>query len=122
MKRCLIADASEAVRKVARHYLEAQGLEVFEAENGEAALTLLRQKGCDVMLLDWHLPGTTTVELMSGLRFQVAQRRPVVIYWTTDNDEADISRAMAAGCDTHMLKPFNQRDLVDKFQALGFAA
>ena len=32
MKRCLVADQSEIIRKVARHYLEAQSLEVVEAE------------------------------------------------------------------------------------------
>lgn len=122
MKRCLIAEHSEVIRKVARAFLEDAGLEVLEAENAETALALCRQKSPDVVLLDWHLPGMTTLEFLSALRFFGPTRKPAVIYFTTENDDADISRAFSAGADTFMMKPFDRRDILEKFAELGFAA
>ena len=93
MKRCLIADASEIIRKVARHYLEQMSYEVLEASSADEALALCREHSIDALILDWRLPGKTPVEFLSALRFAGdAKRRPLVIYATSENDPADISR------------------------------
>lgn len=122
MKRCLIADPSEIIRKVARHYLEKLSIEVVEADSADTALALCRDSSIDAIILDWRLPGKTTVEFLSALRFAGRAHRPLVIYATTENDPADISRAFAAGADTYMLKPFDRAAFLETMSSAGLAA
>jgi two-component system chemotaxis response regulator CheY len=122
MKRCLIADQSEIIRKVARHYLESHGLDVVEADSADAALALCREGGIGAIILDWRLPGKTTVEFISAIRFSGSANRPLIIYSTTENDPADISRAFSAGADAYMLKPFDRQSFLDTMTAAGLAA
>ncbi|MCC7250703.1 response regulator [Hyphomicrobium sp.] len=123
MKRCLIADQSEIIRKVARHYLEQLSYDVVEADCADEALEFCRNNNIDVILLDWRLPGKTPVEFMTALRFSGENtRRPLVIYATSENDPADISRAFSAGADTYMLKPFDQAAFMGTLSSAGLAA
>lgn len=113
MKRCLVADTSEVIRKVARHFLEADGYEVFEADTAQAALALLGQKAPDLLILDWHLAGMTTLEFLSALRFS-AVRRPHIVYFTAEYDAQDMSRMLHAGCNSYLLKPFDRASWSEK--------
>lgn len=123
MKRCLIADPSEIIRKVARHYLEQMSYEVLEASSADEALALCREHSIDALILDWRLPGKTPVEFLSALRFaKDAKRRPLVIYATSENDPADISRAFSAGADTYMIKPFDSNSFMETLSSAGLAA
>jgi two-component system chemotaxis response regulator CheY len=122
MKRCLIADPSEIIRRVARHFLEEAGFEIIEAEAATEALEVCKHRAPDIVLLDWHLPEMTTIEFMSALRFIGGGKRPFVIYCTTDSDPADLERAFSAGADAYLIKPFDRDSLVGTFAENGLAA
>lgn len=123
MTRCLIADPSEIVRKVMRHYLEELSFDVVEAASADVALAICRDQKIDAIILDWRLPGKTTVEILTALRFAgESKARPLVIYATSENNPADISRAFSAGADTYMLKPFDHGMLLDTLTSTGLAA
>jgi two-component system chemotaxis response regulator CheY len=122
MKRCLIAEPSEIIRKVVRHFLENAGFEILEAETAPAALEICKHRSPDIVLLDWHLPQMTTLEFLSALRFCGAARRPFVIFCTTDNDPADLARARSAGADGVLIKPFDGTTLIGTFTQHGLAA
>jgi two-component system chemotaxis response regulator CheY len=119
MKRCLVADQSEIIRRVARHYLEKLSFEVLEADAADPALLLCRDKPIDAVILDARLPGKTTIEFLSALRFAGNAHRPLIIYATTENDPSDISRVFAAGAHTYMMKPFDQSSLTDTINNTG---
>lgn len=121
MKRCLIADQSEVIRKIARHYLESLSCETLEANSADEALDLLRQQTVTAVLLDWRLPGKTTIEFLSALRFSGIEYRPLVIYVTTENDPLDIRKAFAAGADTYLIKPFDRASFVETMRNAGLA-
>jgi two-component system chemotaxis response regulator CheY len=121
MKRCLVADQSEIIRKVARHYLEKLSFEVLEADAADPALAMCREKPIDAVILDARLPGKTTVEFLSALRFSGNIRRPLIIYTTTENDPSDISRAFGAGADTYMMKPFDQSSFIETLNNAGLS-
>lgn len=108
MKHCMVVDDSDVIRKVARAFLERMGFMVTEAENGEDALKRCDVAMPDMILLDWHMPGMTTMDTLTGLRRMQANREPVIIYMTTENDEADIERARSAGANDCLLKPFDR--------------
>jgi two-component system chemotaxis response regulator CheY len=121
MKTCLIVDDSSVVRKVARHILESLKLEVSEAEHGQGALDLCQQKMPDAIILDYHMPGMGTVEFLSTLRSMPQGKKTMVVYCTTENDAADITRTIAAGADDYVIKPFDRESLRTKFVGAGSA-
>src|SRR5262249_43378832 len=119
MKTCLVVDDSGVVRKVARRILEKLNLEVGEAENGQQALDQCQQAMPDAIILDYHMPGMGTVEFLSTLRGLFNGKKPVVVYCTTDNDTADITRTIAAGADDYVIKPFDRNSLRAKLASAG---
>jgi two-component system, chemotaxis family, chemotaxis protein CheY len=108
MKTCLVVDDSPVVRKVATRILENLNVVPGEAENGQQALDLCQKAMPDAIVLDYHMPGMGTVEFLSTLRAMANGSKPVVIYCTTENDTADISRTIAAGADDFLIKPFDR--------------
>ncbi|HKZ95475.1 MAG TPA: response regulator [Hyphomicrobiaceae bacterium] len=122
MARCLIVDDSEVIRKVARHIIAGLHYEIWEAETGELALEQCKLLMPEVILLDWQLPDLTVVEFLSALRFSTGGKRPFVIYCTTENDIADIQRALTAGADDYLIKPFDRASLVGKFSEVTLIA
>jgi two-component system, chemotaxis family, chemotaxis protein CheY len=122
MKRCLIVDDSDVIRKVARHFVEKLEYEVVDAVNADEALDLCKQDLPDVILLDWILPGTTVADFLSSLALIPGEKRPFVIYFTTEYDSGEIRRALAAGADAYLMKPFDGDMLVEKFTENGLAA
>jgi two-component system chemotaxis response regulator CheY len=119
MKTCLVVDDSNVVRKVARRILEKLNLKISEAENGHQALDLCQRAMPDAIILDFHMPGMGTVEFLSTLRGSAAGRKAFVVYCTTENDTADITRTIAAGADDYLIKPFDRQSLHAKFAAAG---
>ena len=119
MKRCLVVDDSSVIRKVARRILEDLDFEIDEAEDGRQALDLCDRQMPDGILLDWNMP------VMSGLDFLIELRRakggskPKVVFCTTENDADHISRALDAGANEYIMKPFDREILEDKFAAVG---
>lgn len=114
MKHCLVVDDSEVVRKVARRILESLDIEVSEAENGQEAVERCLQRRPDAVLLDWHMPVLSGLEFLGALRLATKGERPYIIYCTTEDDPAEISRALMGGADTYLLKPFDRATLTAK--------
>lgn len=119
MKRCLIADSSEVVRKIARHYLESLQCEVTETGSAGEALDIIRGGNISAVLLDWRLPDKTTIEFLSALRFSGMKTRPLIIYATTENDPVDLKKAFHAGADTYLIKPFDRVSFTETMRNAG---
>ena len=119
MKRCLVIDDSSVIRKVARRILEGFGFAIVEAADGRQALDACSKEMPEAILLDWNMP------VMDGIAFLVALRReqggnaPKVIFCTTENDVEHITRAISAGANEYIMKPFD-RDIIEaKFHEVG---
>ncbi len=121
MKHCLVVDDSDVIRKVARRILETMNFETSEAENGQEALERCQSRMPDAILLDWQMPVMGGVEFLGALNLLGNAKKPYVLYCTTENDPADISRAMAAGASEYILKPFNRDAIEGKFVDAGLA-
>ncbi|MEQ1578614.1 MAG: response regulator [Hyphomicrobium sp.] len=122
MNRCLIVDDSEIVRKVARAIIESWKFEVAEAGSGQEALDACRAQMPDVIFLDWHLPGSDSIELIKSIRQLGVLKRPYILYCMTEYDAGILARATAAGIDDTISKPFDRNSLTAKFKAIKLAA
>ena len=118
-KTCLIVDDSSVIRKVARRILENLGFKVAEAENGEQALTICQNNMPDAILLDWNMPVMDGYDFLQKLRAMPMGTRPKVVFCTTENDVAHIARALHAGANEYIMKPFDKEIVATKFQEVG---
>ena len=122
MKTCLVVDDSGVVRKIARRILEGMAFAVIEAEDGAKAIEACKVAMPDAVLLDWNMP------VMDGFEFLIQLRRmpggdvPKVVFCTTENGIDHISRALNAGANEYIMKPFDKDIVAAKFQEVGLFA
>ena len=119
MKHCLIVDDSAVIRKVARRILEGLSFRVTEAEDGQQALDACRAEMPDAVLLDWNMPVMDGYEFLKALRAMPGGSNPKVVFCTTENDIAQIARAMRSGADEYIMKPFDKEIMTAKLQEVG---
>ena len=119
MKTCLIVDDSGIIRKVARRILESLEFQILEAENGEQALATCQRELPDAVLLDWNMPKMDGYDFLRMLRRLPGGEKPKVVFCTTENDVAHIARALQAGADEYIMKPFDKDIVEEKFQEVG---
>ena len=119
MKTCLIVDDSSVIRKVARRILEGLEFQIVEAEDGVQALEVCRAQMPDAVLLDWNMPKMDGYEFLRNLRRLPNGDRPKVVFCTTENDVAHIARALHAGANEYIMKPFDKDIVTAKFQEVG---
>ena len=122
MKTCLVVDDSSVVRKIARSILEDMDFQITEAEDGEQALESCRATMPDAVLLDWNMPVMDGYEFLGNLRRMPGGDAPKVVFCTTENDMDHISRALHAGANEYIMKPFDKDIVAAKFQEIGWVA
>ncbi len=119
MKSCLIVDDSRVVRKVARRIAEDLGFKCDEAENGQMAYEACQVSIPDAILLDWNMPIMSGIEFLEKLRQMDNGTKPKVVFCTTENDMNHIQRAIQAGADEYIMKPFDSEIIESKFIQIG---
>ena len=119
MKTCLVVDDSSVVRKIARRILEDLGFEIVEAEDGEKALEACKSAMPTAILLDWNMPVTDGYEFLGNLRRMPGGDVPKVVFCTTENGMDHIARALDAGANEYIMKPFDKDIVTAKFQEVG---
>jgi two-component system, chemotaxis family, chemotaxis protein CheY len=119
MKTCLVVDDSSVIRKVARRILEGLDFHIAEAENGEEAIEACRLQIPDAILLDWNMPKMDGYEFLRALRRLPGGDKPKVVFCTNENDVAHIARALHAGANEYIMKPFDKDIVEAKFQEVG---
>ena len=119
MKQVLVVDDSTVIRKVAKRILEGMNFQTIEAEDGRKALTACGNLMPDAILLDWNMPVMDGFEFLHELRKMPGGLRPKVVFCTTENDVAHIARAIHAGADEYIMKPFDKQILQSKLEEIG---
>jgi two-component system chemotaxis response regulator CheY len=117
--RALIVDDSRFVRGYLRGLLEEKGIECAEAADGQAGLDQLHHQGTfDVALVDWNMPVKNGLEMVTELRAEGFPAMKVMMV-TTEAENEFISRALEAGADEYLMKPFDDEALTEKLAMLG---
>ncbi len=119
MKTCLVVDDSSVIRKVARRILEKLDFRITEAEDGHQAVELVQQEMPDAILLDWNMPVMDGYEFLRELRAMPGGDVPKVVFCTTENDVAHIAKALRAGANEYIMKPFDKDIVEAKFHEVG---
>ena len=119
--RALVVDDSRTVRLIVGKILREVGMEVIEAANGlEALAQLERSPDVDLMLLDWNMPEMNGLELLSSVRRDNRLATTKIMMVTTETALTEITRALEAGADEYIMKPFTLDAVDDKLRILGW--
>ena len=119
MRTCLVVDDSTVIRKIARRILEEMDFQIVEAEDGEKALEICKRGLPDAILLDWNMPVMDGFEFLGNLRRLPGGDAPKVVFCTTENGIDHIARALNAGANEYIMKPFDKDIVAAKFQEVG---
>lgn len=111
MIRILVVDDSKFMRMLLGDLLSRNGFDVLEAESGEEALQIYRKERPDLVTLDILMPGRDGIETVGDLREEDPSARIVMV--TALGMEDYIQRALEAGADGFILKPFSPERVLD---------
>ena len=114
MSRILVVDDEAQIRKALSVNLGARGYTVDLAASGEEALTLAAANHPDLILLDIGLPDIDGIKVVEGLRGWTSV--PIIMLSVRDS-EADKVRALDAGADDYVTKPFGMNEVLARLRA-----
>ncbi|HET9101976.1 MAG TPA: response regulator transcription factor [Solirubrobacteraceae bacterium] len=112
--RVLVIDDEHGHRRLLRLYLEKEGYEVLEADNGVDGLSLLRRRDVDLALIDVMLPGIDGFELVRRIR---AESAVPIILLTARGEEAHRVAGLELGADDYVVKPYSAPEVVARVRA-----
>jgi two-component system alkaline phosphatase synthesis response regulator PhoP len=109
--KILVADDSVTVRRLVAARLVADGYEVVEAEDGEAALRLARSERPALLVLDKVMPKLDGFEVVRALREDPETAALPIVMLTERTSEEDVLDGLGLGVEEYMPKPFSPREL-----------
>ncbi|NJC71765.1 response regulator [Planosporangium thailandense] len=117
----LVIDDSRAIRMILGRILANLGFEVREAGNGKEALDVLAAAETvpRVALVDWNMPEMNGLEFVGAVREDPKYRSMALMMVTTESEQSQIVRALAAGAHEYVIKPFTPDAIEEKLALLG---
>ena len=127
--KILVVDDFSTMRRIVRNLLVELGFTntlIQEAEDGNAALALLRAQPLDLVVTDWNMPNMTGIDLLRAIRADAALKSMPVLMVTAENNRDQIIAAAQSGVNGYVVKPFTAvtpKEKLDKiFERLAAAA
>jgi two-component system chemotaxis response regulator CheY len=118
--RALIVDDSRPIRRIESEILQGLGFETTDACNGREALDRLQTiETPDVVLVDWNMPEMNGLEFITAVRRDPRYSDMTVLMVTTETETDQMLRALSAGADEYLMKPFQKEGLIDKLRLVG---
>ena len=116
----LVIDDSRAMRTILSRLLMDLQFSVVEAADGAEALQMLEDGARpDVALVDWNMPVMDGLTFVKRCRANQDYRDLLLMMVTTESEQSQIARALAAGAHEYVIKPFSEGDIAKKFDLLG---
>ncbi len=130
--RALVIDDSRAIRSIIGKILRELGYEVLEAAHGREGLDRLRVMDLevggdtggpgalpDVVLVDWNMPEMNGYEFVKAVRAEDKYAQVPLLMVTTESEISQVQKALEAGANEFLMKPFTKDNLVDKLGLIG---
>jgi two-component system chemotaxis response regulator CheY len=116
----LVVDDSRAMRAILTRYMTSLDFDVVQAGDGAEAMAVL-DAGTrpDVILVDWNMPVMDGLTFIKQCRANPEYRNLVLMMVTTESEQSQIVRALAAGAHEYVIKPFTEDVIAEKLEILG---
>lgn len=117
--KILIVDDFATMRKVIRNLLKQGGFEnVVEAEDGLAALKILKSQQVDFIISDWNMPNMSGLELLKAVRGDDELKALPFLMVTAEALKDNVVAAVKAGVSNYIVKPFTAEVLNEKIEKI----
>ena len=110
--RVLIVDDDDFFRKMIVMEFEVDGFTVFQADNGEDAVTIARQELPELVLLDLVMPRLLGFEVCQILRNDPQFLKTAVVIMSARSYKPDVDKAAELGADAYVVKPFEMDEML----------
>jgi phosphate regulon transcriptional regulator PhoB len=116
--RILVVDDEADIVELLTYNLTKEGYLIDSASDGETALSKIRDKKYDLLILDLMLPGIQGLEICHILRNKPETARLPIIMLTAKGEEVDKIVGLEMGADDYITKPFSTRELVARVKTV----
>jgi two-component system, chemotaxis family, chemotaxis protein CheY len=117
--KVLIVDDFATMRKIVRNILKQIGFEdITEAEDGNAALQVLKNDTIGLVVTDWNMPNMTGLDLLRNIRQDPKLGQTPVLMVTAEGLKENVLEAVKAGVNNYVVKPFTAEVLQEKIEAI----
>jgi two-component system chemotaxis response regulator CheY len=117
--RALVIDDSRTVRAIIRKTLTEVGIEVVEAGDGREGLEQLRRApDVELVLVDWNMPVMNGLDFIRAVRADRSYDPVRIMMVTTETEQEQLVRALEAGANEYLMKPFTREILLAKLSLL----
>jgi phosphate regulon transcriptional regulator PhoB len=118
VRKILVIEDESDIRSLVRVNLEAEGMTVIEAGEGELGLALAARERPSLVILDLMLPGLSGLDICRRLRQAPQTEALPILMLTARSSEADKVVGLEMGADDYVTKPFSPRELVARVKAI----
>jgi len=116
----LVIDDSRALRRILGDMLRQLGFTVAEAADGKLGLEALHSgPQPSVVLVDWNMPNMNGLEFVQAVRAEAKYKDMPLMMVTTETEMEQMVKALEAGANEYVMKPFSQAVIMDKLAMLG---
>ena len=117
--KILIVDDFATMRKILRNILKELGYtDLLEAEDGQAALEILRREKVDLVISDWNMPNMDGLSLLKAIRSDEALKDTPVLMVTAEAQKQNVLEAVKAGVNNYVVKPFTPEVIQEKISKI----
>jgi two-component system, chemotaxis family, chemotaxis protein CheY len=122
--RAMVVDDSRAIRMILSKTLGSLGFEVSQASNGREALERMvdvhdSDTPLSVVLVDWNMPEMNGLEFVQSVRARPEYEAVKLMMVTTETQIEQMTRALDAGANEYVMKPFTEEVISDKLRLMG---
>lgn len=117
----IVIDDSSAMRMILKRIVANLGFDVTLAEHGKDALDKMESAGhsFEVALIDWNMPEMNGLEFIQAVRDDPRYSALTLMMVTTESEQSQMVRALAAGAHEYLIKPFTPDAVAEKLELLG---
>ncbi|MGE4399319.1 MAG: response regulator [Campylobacterales bacterium] len=117
--RILVVDDSATMRRIIKNSLSNLGyVDLLEAEDGVVAWDIMNKEEVGVLVTDWNMPNMNGLELVTKVRADGKYADVPIIMVTTEGGKTEVIKALKAGVNNYIVKPFTPQVLKDKLEAV----
>jgi two-component system phosphate regulon response regulator PhoB len=112
----LIIEDDPEIQEMLALAFSGEGWKLYQAETGEAGITLLEKYGADCIILDIMLPGIDGLRTLKKIKAENKWKNIPVILATAKGEEPDIVSGLELGADDYVVKPYSPRVLIARIR------
>ncbi len=117
--RAIVIDDSRAMRMILKNALAELGHQVIEASNGQEGLDAVRTQGpFELALVDWNMPVMNGYDFVKTVRADKSNDSMKIVMVTTEIETSQVCKALEAGANEYVMKPFTKDVLKEKLELL----